>query len=110
MSYFALIREAGPGWQPHKALREQPGWIEHAAYMDGLAEDGFVVFGGPLSGSDRDRVRTLLIVLAADDEAVHQRLADDPWTTNKRLTTASIESWRVLLGKERIQAVTKWGD
>ena len=40
------------------ALEEQSGWLEHAAFMDGLVDDGFVVLGGPLAGE----LRVILVV------------------------------------------------
>jgi hypothetical protein len=46
MSYFAVIREAGPGWTDGKGAMEQPGVADHAGFMNGLAEEGFVLFAG----------------------------------------------------------------
>ena len=34
-------------------MREQDGWDEHARFMNGLVDDGFIVLGGPLEG-DRE--------------------------------------------------------
>lgn len=98
MSYFAVIREGGPRWDPAKPLREQSAWDEHAAFMDALAEDGFVVVGGPLA----DGPRTLLIVNARSEREVRRRLDDDPWTPMELLTIASVEPWQVLLGADLI--------
>jgi len=39
-------------------MREQEKWAEHAAFMDALADDGFVILGGPLG----DGTEVLLIV------------------------------------------------
>jgi hypothetical protein len=61
--------------------------------MDGLAESGFVVLGGPIEG-DRE---VLLIVDAPGKEAITERLADDPWIPNGMLTVTSIERWTILL-------------
>ena len=65
-------------------MREQDAWDEHAAFMDGLVEDGFVLLGGPL-GADR----ALLIVDAASEEAVRERLARDPWIPMRLLGVES---------------------
>jgi hypothetical protein len=47
--FFAVrLEHAGP-WNFAKVLRDQEGWDEHAAFMDGLVEQGFIVLGGPLS-------------------------------------------------------------
>ena len=48
MSYFAVIREAGPAWEDGKDAFGQPAVDEHASYMDALAGEGLVVFAGPL--------------------------------------------------------------
>jgi uncharacterized protein YciI len=74
-------------------MREQDGWDEHARFMDSLVDEGFILLGGPLEG-DRD---VLHIVDAPSEEAVHARLADDNWTANGMLETASVERWTVLL-------------
>ena len=80
MSYFAVIREAGPGWTDGKGTFEQPGVNDHAMFMNGLSDEGFVLFAGPLAGSENGRIRALVIVDAADEAEIHRRLADDPWT------------------------------
>ena len=47
MSLFAVTREAGPGWKDG-GIFEQPAVSEHAAFLNGLAGEGFLLFGGPL--------------------------------------------------------------
>ena len=42
MSYFAVIREAGPVWASG-GIYNQPAVDEHAAFMSALAEDGFLL-------------------------------------------------------------------
>jgi len=74
-------------------MREQLGWDKHAAFMDALAADGFVVLGGPLG----DGSRILLIVDAEDEADITARLADDPWTPMGLLRIATIEPWEILL-------------
>ena len=48
MGLFAVTRERGGAWDVSRALREQDAWDEHAAFMDGLADSGFIVLGGPV--------------------------------------------------------------
>jgi uncharacterized protein YciI len=96
MGRFAVIREAGPGWDSAKPLREQEAWPEHAAFMNALDEEGFVVLGGPVGGGPK----TLLMVEAPSEEEVRRRLAEDPWAPLGLLTVASVEPWEILLGKE----------
>lgn len=55
---FVVTRRRGTAWDASKPLDSQEQWTEHAAFMNGLARDGFIVLGGPVGdGSD-----TLLIV------------------------------------------------
>ena len=85
MSLFAVTREAGPGWTDGKGAFEQPAVNDHAAFMNGLADEGFVLFAGPLAGSEHDRIRVLLIADADSEADIHERLADDPWARTQRL-------------------------
>ena len=38
---------------------------DHAAFMNALADEGIVLFAGPLAGSEHGRIRVLLIADAA---------------------------------------------
>lgn len=104
MTLFAVTREAGPGWTDGKGAFEQPAMSEHAAFMNDLAEEGFVLFAGPLAGSEQDRIRVLLIADASGEADIHKRLADDPWLRTHQLTTTKVEPWNLLVGAERIGA------
>jgi uncharacterized protein YciI len=101
VSYFAVIREAGPAWEAG-GIFQQPSVTEHAAFVNTLAEEGFVLFGGPLAGTEDGRVRVLLIVNADSEADIHRRLADDPWVPTDQLLTASIEPWKILVGAGRL--------
>lgn len=104
MSYFVVIRDAGPGWTDPKAAFEQPGVDEHAAFMNALADEGIVVFAGPLAGSEHGRIRVLLIVTADSEAVIHDRLAPDPWAQTQRLVTTSVEPWNLFVGADRLSA------
>lgn len=93
MTYFAVFREPGPAWDPARSMREQDRWDAHAAFMDALAAEGFVVLGGPLGQG----LRFLIVVDAADEGAVQARFAQDPWVPMRLLRTAAIERWQILL-------------
>jgi uncharacterized protein YciI len=95
MPLFAVIRESGPAWDRGRAMREQDAWDEHVAFMDGLADDGFIVLGGPLG----DGWRALHIVEAESEEAVRARFGEDPWSPMAMLPVASVEPWQLLLGR-----------
>ena len=79
---FAVIRTRGATWQSGEALERQVDWAGHAAFMNGLVKDGFVVLGGPLEGTDD----------------VHARFATDPWASNGLLRVGRIAPWTLRLG------------
>ncbi len=73
-------------------MEEQSHWTAHAAFMDGLVDEGFIVLGGPLA----DEVRVVHAVEAESDEAVRSTLGRDPWSeTHLRVDT--IEPWTIRL-------------
>jgi hypothetical protein len=92
-TYLAVTRERGPAWERGKPMERQQGWAQHAAFMSALADDGFVVLGGPLGKGET----ILLIVAAEDTDAVRARLARDPWAP-ELLQIRSIEPWQIRLG------------
>ena len=93
---FAVVRIRGARWQTALAMREQTAWSEHAAFMNGLAADGFIVRGGPLG----DGQRVLHIVESVSEQAIRGRLAQDPWEATGILRTESVERWHVLLDRD----------
>jgi uncharacterized protein YciI/glutaredoxin len=90
--YVVRLERGGP-WDWSRDLREQAGWDEHARFMDGLVDAGFILLGGPLEG-DRE---TLHVVEAESEAAIRERLAEDPWARNGMLRPVRIERWTVLL-------------
>lgn len=54
-----------------------------------------VLLGGPV-GTDVDSGDALLVVTAADEAAVHETLAPDPWH-DTILTIKQVEHWSVWL-------------
>ena len=99
MALYVLRLRRGGAWDRSRAMREQVGWDEHARFMDGLVDDGFLLLGGPLEG-ERD---TLHMVEAQSADAIRERMAADPWAVNGMLTPVSIEGWTVLLDRLRSQ-------
>src|SRR6266498_2623495 len=104
MSYFAVIREAGPAWTDGKGISEQPAVSDHTAFMNALADQGSVLCAGPLAGSEHGRLRVLLIVNADSEAEIQRRLADDPWARTEQLVTMSVEPWNIFVGAERLSA------
>ena len=101
MSYFAVIREAGPAWEAG-GIFQQPSLTDHATFMNALTEQGFILVAGPLAGTEDGRVRVLLIVNADSQAEIHRRLADDPWVAAEQLLTVCIEPWKILVGAARL--------
>jgi uncharacterized protein YciI len=91
-SFFVVERRSGPAWDAGRALEDQAGWDEHAAFMDGLVETGFVVLGGPLA----DERRVILAVEAESEDEVRATLARDPWS-GSHLVVEAVEPWTLRL-------------
>jgi len=92
MMFLVVLRRSGPDYDHAKPLEQQSGWQEHAAFMDGLVEDGFVVLGGPLG----DEVRTAQAVEAASEDEIRERFAQDPWSES-HLVVDSVDRWTIRL-------------
>ena len=93
MAVFVLTQVNGPNYDRSRHRRDQAAWPEHAAYMDKLLADGFVIMGGPLD----DGEHVLLILQAADEQEVADRLALDPWRPMGILATKKLQRWEVWL-------------
>lgn len=78
MSYFAVIRDAGPAWADGKGAFEQPDVEAHVTFMNGLA----------------------------DEAAIHSRLAEDPWAATRRIVTTSVEPWNLFVGANRMATIS----
>jgi uncharacterized protein YciI len=91
---FAVMRARGPAWRAGLPMEQQEAWTEHAAFMDALVADGFVLLGGPLEEPD-----VLLIVRAESPEAIEARLAPDPWVKLDLLRRKWAMPWTLRLGK-----------
>ena len=97
MANFAVRLVHGPGWDSSRQIRDQDGWNEHAAFMDGLVEDGFIILGGPVDEGEQ----TLHVVEAADENEIRARLAGDPWASAGLLRIGTIERWALWLDSGR---------
>ena len=90
--FLVVLRRSGPEYDHSKPLEQQSGWDEHAAFMDALVDDGFIVLGGVLG----DEVRTAHAVEAESEDAIRERLARDPWS-GSHLVVDSIDQWTIRL-------------
>ena len=90
---FIAISSAGPNRDPSKGTREQPFWDEHAAFIDQLVDEGFILMGGPLI----DEGGAMLIVNANDENEVREKLKNDPWRDQGILKLESIKRWQIFI-------------
>jgi len=90
--WHVVVTRSGPDWNPDVPLRMQAGWDEHAAFMDGLVEDGFIVLGGPLD----DELRVVHVVAADSEAQIRETLARDNWSESV-VRIESIDRWTILL-------------
>jgi uncharacterized protein YciI len=93
MANFAVTLVHGPAWDPARPIRQQQAWDEHAAFMDGLVADGFLIIGGPLGGGER----TLHAIEAAGEDEIRARFGADPWAAAGMLEIDSVEPWALWL-------------
>lgn len=101
MAFFAVTLVHGPNWDASCQIRDQDAWGEHAAFMDGLVDDGFIILGGPIGNGER----TLHVVEAADRRAIEARLSGDPWASMGLLRIGLMEAWALWLdGRQRTRA------
>jgi hypothetical protein len=91
--YFVVTIESGDHWDAERSLREQEQWDAHAALMDALVDEGFIVLGGPLD----DGTKALLIINAANQQVIEERLSGDLWLRLGVRRIATIERWEILL-------------
>ena len=91
---FVINQVRGEAWDASKPIRAQALWDEHAAFMDQLTADGFIVLGGPLGGAEGE---AMLVVDAPDEEAARSTLASDPWRESGHLIEPKIQPWTIFL-------------
>lgn len=96
MAFFVVLRRAGPSYDPQQPVEAQSGWDEHAAFMDGLVDAGFVVLGGPLA----DEHRVVLAVEADSEATVRTTLGRDPWG-GSHLVVDRVDAWTIRLDGRR---------
>lgn len=89
-SWSIAHNRPGPQWVAGSGPREQPLWDEHAAFIDGLADRGVLLLGGPYEDSSGSM---LLFALPADD--VRELLRGDPWVPAGVLAEPDVRPWLV---------------
>jgi uncharacterized protein YciI len=95
MARWVVRVERGGPWDWSKDMREQDGWDDHAAYMDAIFEQGWLLLAGPVEGGRE----TMWVVEAASEDEIRRRMKDDPWSPNGMLTPVRIERWDIVLDR-----------
>jgi hypothetical protein len=99
--FLVVLHRSGPEWDHSQPLEGQSGWEEHAAFMDGLVDSGFLILGGPLG----DEFRVVHAVEGVSEDAVRATLARDPWHET-HLRVLSVDPWTIRLDARPPQPVT----
>lgn len=94
---FLMLSVAGPHRDLSKDSREQLFWDEHAAHIDRLVEEGFIMMGGPLV----DEGGALLIVKAEDENEARERTKHDPWYEQGILKLVSVKRWQIFIDQRQ---------
>ncbi len=86
-----LVRfRAGPTWTGG-APEAQPGWDEHAAFVDELVARGTMVMGGPFADSSGS---VIVLENVGEDEA-RELVAGDPFLENGVFALDDVRAWNV---------------
>src|SRR5215204_1029664 len=94
-STFIVMSAAGLNRDHAKGTRDQPYWNQHAAFIDNLVEEGFIMLGGPLP----DEGGAVLIVRASSGAEVRDRLRPDPWYVHGILIPQSVRCWDIFIDR-----------
>src|SRR5438552_18299351 len=94
---FVVISSASPNRDLSSCTREQPFWDEHAAFIDRLVADGFILLGGPLV----DEGGSLLIFIAKDENEVREKMKNDPWLEHGILKQEHIKRWQIFIDEKK---------
>jgi uncharacterized protein YciI len=94
-STFIVMSAAGSNRDHSQGARDQPYWDQHAAYIDNLIEEGFIMLGGPLP----DEGGAVLVVRADSEAEVRNRLGPDPWYVHRILALQSVRRWDIFIDR-----------
>src|SRR5215213_2346569 len=94
-STFIVMSAAGSNRDHANGTRDQPYWDDHAAFIDNLVEEGFIMLGGPLP----DEGGAVLVVHAGSEAEVRDRLGCDPWYAHEILTLESVRRWDIFIDR-----------
>jgi len=81
---------AGPAWRDGPP-EQQPGWDDHAAFIDAVVAAGTMVMGGPFA----DFSGSLMLFEGIDEREVRRVVADDPFVRNGVFVVDDVRTWTV---------------
>jgi uncharacterized protein YciI len=88
-----LVRwRAGPAWTSG-SVDEQPGWDEHAAYIDDLIERGIFVMGGPLA----DQKGSQSLLENVTEQEARELVLRDPFVENGVFELEEVRAWNIFV-------------
>ena len=90
--FHVVVTRSGYQYDPALPMGRQTRWAEHAAFMNGLVDDGFILLGGPLG----DEYRVVHAVEAESEQEVRARFAADPWSET-HVRVEAVEPWTIVL-------------
>ncbi len=102
---YVVTSTAGAHRDLTKGTREQAYWDEHAAFIDELVENEFIVLGGPLV----DEGGAMIVVREQSESAVRERLRDDPWYQHGILRLESVRRWEMFINETSTSGITHTG-
>jgi uncharacterized protein YciI len=82
--------KAGPAWRSGPP-EDQPGWDEHANFVDALVESGTFVMGGPFS----DNSGSLVLLERVTSDEARTLIATDPFVVNGVFLVEDVRDWTV---------------
>jgi uncharacterized protein YciI len=83
--------KAGPKWADGGPPEAQPGWDEHATFVDALVDQGTFVMGGPLS----DYSGSLVILEGITRDEARALMDEDPFVQNGVFVVEDVADWTV---------------
>lgn len=88
-----LVRvSAGPTWDGGH-IRDQPGWDEHALFVDALIDEGTFLMGGPLA----DNSGSIMLFRGLSRDQVGDVLESDPFVENGVFVVEEILAWSTIV-------------
>jgi len=93
--YFVLFHSPGPQWVHSLSFREQPGVMEHVAYMAAFAENGTLLLGGPFLDNSGG-----MMILKAETMEEAEKIANDDPTVKSGLLNVQVRQWMAAMKGE----------